>query len=320
MTHPDASRMTRLVVALGGNALLRHGEPPTAAHQQRNIVAAAAAIAAIAGGRSVLVTHGNGPQVGMLALQAMALPEVGPYPLDMLGAESEGLIGYLVERELANHLPGRSLATLVTQVEVDPDDPAFLAPAKPIGPHYEAAVAQRLAAEHGWTLVPDRGRMRRVVPSPEPRRVLELSSIRYLLDAGVVVVCAGGGGIPVTVDRAGAIRGVEAVIDKDLTAALLAIELEATHLLLLTDIPAVYLDWPHPAERAVMRAPPDALSPEAFAAGSMRPKIEAARRFAVRTGGIAAIGAMEDAAMILDGKAGTTIAVGVERLELYPKP
>jgi carbamate kinase len=310
--------MTRIVIALGGNALLRRGEPPEADVQQRNIAVAAAAIAAIAEDRSIVITHGNGPQVGLLALQAAALRDAAPYPLDMLGAESEGLIGYLIERELANCLPGRQIATLLTQVEVDPGDPAFRAPNKPIGPVYEAAAAQRLAAERGWTLAPDGEFVRRVVPSPEPRRILELPTIRLLLDAGVIVICAGGGGIPVAVDKTGAIRGVEAVIDKDLAAALLAIELNATRLLLLTDVPAVYLDWPRPARRAIRLAAPDVVSPQDFAAGSMRPKVEAARRFAIRTGCAASIGALEDAAAILARTAGTTIAVGGGRLVLYP--
>ncbi len=308
--------MTRLVIALGGNALLQRGEAPEAAIQQRNIVTAAEAIAAVAADRSLVVTHGNGPQIGMLALQAEALHEVSPYPLDMLGAESAGLIGYMIERELAARLPGRQLATLLTQIEVDPEDPAFKTPTKPIGPIYDSATAERLAAERGWVVAPDGAGMRRVVPSPEPGRILELAAIRVLLEAGVIVVCAGGGGIPVAVDLKGTIRGVEAVIDKDLSAVMLAIELHATHLLLLTDVPAVYLDWPL-ARQAVRWATPDALSPDRFAAGSMRPKIEAARRFVTRTGGLASIGSLADAPAILAGRAGTTIADGGPRLALY---
>ena len=255
----------------------------------------------------MVVTHGNGPQVGLLALQGEAYPQVAPYPLDVLGAESEGMIGYLLEQGLANRLPGTPTATLLTQVVVEESDPAFQAPSKPIGPVYERETAERLAAERHWSVARDGGHWRRVVPSPEPRRIVELRTIRTLVEAGVLVVCVGGGGIPVLVNEHGAMHGVEAVIDKDRSAALLARELDADALLLLTDVP--YVERDHATERAqpIREASARELDPADFDGGSMRPKIEAACRFATDTGRIAAIGALSDAAAILAGRAGTHI-------------
>ena len=266
-----------------------------------------AAVAALARDREVVVTHGNGPQVGLLALQAHAYPDVAPYPLDVLGAESEGMIGYVLEQELTNRLPGRTAVTVLTQVIVAPDDPAFEHPTKPIGPVYTEEQARRLAAERGWAIAPDGGRFRRVVTSPEPRQIVELTAIRLLVDHGAVVVCAGGGGIPVTVDAAGALRGVEGVIDKDLAAELLARSLGADLLLMLTDVPAVMRDWGTPHEGAIGRTTPSELRRLSFAAGSMGPKVTAACRFVERTGGTAAIGALADVAAIVAGSAGTIV-------------
>jgi carbamate kinase len=306
-----------VVVGLGGNALLRRGEPPAAETQRRNVARAADALAEIAREHRLVVTHGNGPQIGLLALQAEASPEVPAYPLDLLGAETEGMIGYLIEQELTARLPGRDIATLLTQVEVDPADPAFARPSKPIGPVYTEAAAQRLAAERGWAVARDGTGFRRVVASPEPRRILELRTIGLLMRAGVVAICAGGGGIPVVIDPAGGIRGVEAVIDKDRSTALLATGLGADALLLLTDVPAISIDWGTPAARAVRRAAPEALRRHAFAAGSMGPKVEAACRFVEATGGLAAIGAIHDAAAILRGEAGTTIKADAGPVAFY---
>ncbi len=233
-------------MALGGNALLRRGQAADAATQRRNVAAAVAAVAEVARTHDVVVTHGNGPQVGLLALQSEAYPEVAPYPLDVLGAESEGMIGYLLEQGLQNELGGRPVATLLTQVLVDSADSAFDRPTKPIGPLYERERAERLREERGWPIAPDGDRYRRVVASPEPRGIVELATIRLLLEAGVLVVCVGGGGIPVVADDAGRLGGVEAVIDKDLAAALLARELEADALLLLTDVAAVETGWGTP--------------------------------------------------------------------------
>ena len=295
-----------IVIALGGNALLRPGERPEASVQRANVRVAAAAVAELARRHDVVVTHGNGPQIGWLALQAEAVSR--PDPLDVLGAESEALIGYLIEQELAPLLPGREIATLLTQVEVDPGDPAFAAPTKPIGPLYaEGAPAQ--ARERGWSIAAVHGGFRRVVPSPEPRRIRELGVIRRLAGAGVVVICAGGGGIPVAATAGGALRGVEAVVDKDLTAALLASELGAGALLLLTDVAAVYADWPSPAQRPLRRVTPRELRAHHFAPGSMGPKVEAACRFAERSGRPAAIGALADAVRVLAGEVGTLVSV-----------
>ncbi len=296
-----------IVAALGGNALLRRGEPADVETQRRNVAVAVEAIAALAADHDVVVTHGNGPQVGLLALQAEAYPDVTPYPLDVLGAESEGMIGYLLDQGLYGRLPDRPVATLLTQVVVDGDDPAFEHPSKPIGPVYERAAAERLARERGWAIATDGERWRRVVPSPEPRRIVELPAIRTLLSSGAVVICSGGGGVPVLVDESGALHGVEAVIDKDLTAALLARELKADALLLLTDVPQVERNHGSPVAHPIDEACVGELDPADFPAGSMRPKIEAARRFAADTGGLVAIGALADAPRILEGRAGTRV-------------
>jgi carbamate kinase len=297
----------RIVAALGGNALLRRGEPLEADIQRRNIVRAVEALAPLGREHELVVTHGNGPQVGLLALQALAYPEVAPYPLDVLGAESEGMIGYLLEQELRNALPGRPVATLLTQVVVDPDDPAFRHPSKPIGPVYEEAEARRLAAQRGWTVAPDGPGWRRVVPSPEPRAIVELEAIRLLVGSGVLVVCAGGGGIPVVAGPAGELRGVEAVVDKDLAAALLAELLGADCLLLLTDVRAVVRGFGSERAEPIGEATPEELRAERLDPGSMGPKVEAACRFVERTGGLAAIGALEDAAALAAGRAGTRV-------------
>ncbi len=298
----------RVVAALGGNALQRRGEPSDPERQRRNVARAAGALAPIAAAHDLVVTHGNGPQIGLLALQAEAVPEAAPPPLDMLGAETEGLIGYLIEQELANVLPGREIATLLTRVEVAADDPAFDTPSKPIGPCYGEAEARRLAAARGWSVAPDGAHFRRVVASPEPRRILERRAIELLLDAGTVVVCAGGGGIPVTIGPDGGMRGVEAVIDKDLSAALLAEMLHAEVLLLLTDVAGVYADWPDPARRLLRRVTPRELRGHSFAPGSIGPKVEAACRFVERTGGRAMIGPLDGAGDLLRETAGTVVA------------
>jgi carbamate kinase len=300
----------KVVIALGGNALLRRGELPTAAAQRANVARAAQSVAEVARAHVVVVTHGNGPQVGLLALQAEESARVPPYPLDILDAETEGMIGYLIEQELAARLPGKSVATLLTQIEVAPDDPAFLRPTKPIGLPYTAADAQRLSQARGWTVGLDGNAWRRVVPSPEPRRVLELATIRLLVEAGVVVVCAGGGGIPVVVTPAGGIRGVEGVIDKDLAAALLARELHADALLLLTDVDAVYRSWNTPEASPFSSTTPRELRQHRFAPGSMGPKVEAACRFVEATGGLAGIGRLEDALALLEGRRGTRVRAG----------
>jgi carbamate kinase len=298
--------MTRVVVALGGNALLRRGEPAEAETQRRHVAEAASALAALAHEHELVLTHGNGPQVGLLALEADAYKAVSPYPLDILGAESQGMIGYLLVQALRGE-SGREVAAVLTQVVVARDDPAFLRPSKPIGPVYDEATARQLAGERGWTVAPDGAHFRRVVASPEPREIVELETIRTLLANGVVVICAGGGGIPV-VSEGGSLRGVEAVIDKDLTAALLAEQVDAERLVMLTDVPYVERHWGTARAHRIEVAAPDELRTLTFAAGSMAPKVEAACRFVERTGGEASIGALSDLAAVANGTAGTRIA------------
>ncbi len=298
----------RIVLALGGNALLRRGEAPEAETQRRNVRRAVeASVVPLAREHEVVVTHGNGPQIGLLALQAAAYRAVQSYPLDLLGAESEGMIGYLIDLAVANALPGRDVATLLTQVEVAAEDAAFAHPSKPIGPVYSGVEARRLSSVAAWPMIRDGEGWRRAVPSPVPRRIREINTIRLLLRAGVIVVCAGGGGVPVIVTAAGGLSGVEAVIDKDLAAALLAEEIGADVLLLLTDVPAVFSRWPMQEGQPIRCATPDELRAYSFAAGSIGPKVEAACRFVERTGGRAGIGAIDQAAAILAGSAGTAV-------------
>src|SRR5215211_4393656 len=268
----------RVVVALGGNALLRRGEALSADNQRRNAREACKALAPVALEHELVISHGNGPQVGLLALQGSAYTAVDTYPLDVLGAQTEGMIGYMLEQELGNELPfERHLATLLTMIEVDAADPAFDDPTKPIGPLYEAEEARRLEAEKGWSFKQDGDSLRRVVPSPEPKRIFEIEAIKALLEKGCVVICAGGGGIPTTYTKEKApagrrLVGVEAVIDKDLASALLAADIDADVLASVTDVDAVYDDWGTPEQRPIARAAPEDLSTAEFAAGSMGPK------------------------------------------------
>jgi carbamate kinase len=299
----------RIVVALGGNALLKRGEPMTAEAQHTNVRIAAAALADLARDHQIIVAHGNGPQVGLMALHAASFAPENPWPLDVLGAETEGMIGYLIEQELMNALPpGTDCATLLTRVEVDAKDPAFDQPTKPIGPVYSAEEGKQIRAEHQWSMVVEAtGGLRRVVPSPLPIAILNIAPIRLLVEAGVCVICAGGGGIPVVRGEDGKMEGVEAVIDKDRTAALLAQALQADVLLMLTDVEAVFQDWGGPDQSGIDRITPDSLDDMDFAAGSMQPKITAARDF-VRAGGkVAGIGRLQDARAIVEGRAGTQI-------------
>ena len=308
----------RVVVALGGNALLRRGEPLTAENQRANARVACKALAPLALEHELVVSHGNGPQVGLLALQGSAYTEVDPYPLDLLGAQTEGMIGYLIQQELGNELPfEKRLASLLTLIEVDPDDPAFDDPTKPIGPIYSQEDSERLAKEKSWAFKPDGDSYRRVVPSPVPQRIFGLEPLEWLLDRGCVVICAGGGGIPVmyTDEPATAGRqlvGVEAVIDKDLASALLARDLHAV----VTDVDAVYDEWGTPDQRAIRRATPEALADAEFAAGSMGPKVKAACSFVEETGGLAVIGSIVDTPALLRGEAGTVITRDADGLEL----
>ncbi|WP_299732597.1 carbamate kinase [uncultured Tateyamaria sp.] len=294
----------RLVVALGGNALSKRGEVLTAAGQRASIRVAAKSLAQLLeAGHEVVITHGNGPQVGYLALQG------GPFPLDVLGAETDGMIGYVLQQELDNaYAPDAKYATLLTQIEVDPDDPAFQAPTKFIGPIYDEADAASLSAERGWTIGKDGAHFRRTVPSPRPRRILELDVINLLLEQKVIVICAGGGGIPVVQKPDGTMIGVEAVIDKDHASGFLARALNADAFLMLTDVEGVFADWGTADQTLIRHATPRELSKMSFPAGSMGPKVEAACDFATATGGFAAIGRLADCMALVNGARGTRIS------------
>jgi carbamate kinase len=303
----------RVVVALGGNALLKRGDPMTAEVQRANVRTAAQSIASVAASHQLVLSHGNGPQVGLLALQAAAYEDVEAYPLDVLGAQTEGMIGYVLEQELGNLLPPEvPFATILTMVEVDPKDPAFADPTKFVGPVYAKDEAERLGNDKGWTFKQDGDAWRRVVPSPEPRRIFEIRPIRWLLEKGAVVICAGRGGVPTmfTSPDERTLVGVEAVIDKDLASELLARDVEADLFVMATDVDGVYSDWGTSEQRRLERATPTDLRARAFAAGSMGPKVEAAARFVERTGNRAAIGGLEEIEAIVEGDAGTQVVPG----------
>ena len=306
----------RVVIALGGNALLRRGQALTEDNQRENVRVAAKAMAPIAEEHQLVISHGNGPQVGLLALQGAAYKPDEAYPLDVLGAQTEGMIGYMIEQEMGNLLPVEvPFATILTMIEVDGGDPAFKNPTKFIGPVYEEADARRLAEEKNWSIKQDGDKWRRVVASPLPKRIFEIRPIGWLLEHKTIVICAGGGGIPTIYDDDRNLHGVEAVIDKDFASELLARDLEADLFIMATDADAVYVDWGTPDQKGIKRASPDAMRDYTFPAGSMGPKVEAACQFAERTGNAAAIGALADLPAIVAGKAGTTVsgtATGVE--------
>lgn len=298
------------MVALGGNALLERGEKPDASIQQRHVRRAAGALAPLASAHQLIICHGNGPQVGLLALESEADASLSrPYPLDVLGAQTQGMIGYWLAQELRNAGVARPIVAVVTQTVVDSADPAFAAPTKYIGAVYGEQRAQRLARQHGWKVAADGASWRRVVPSPEPQRIVERDSVRQLLEMQALVICAGGGGAPVIEDDTGQLIGVEAVVDKDLTAAIIAIDIAADRLLLLTDVAAVMRDFGTPHASALRELTVDQLEQMRFPEGSMGPKIQACRRFTVASGNPCAIGSLEDAAAVLAGSAGTTITV-----------
>ncbi|HXV23969.1 MAG TPA: carbamate kinase [Alphaproteobacteria bacterium] len=301
----------RIVVALGGNALLKRGEPMTADAQRRNVKIAAEALAPVARDHQLVISHGNGPQVGLLALQGAAYKPDEAYPLDVLGAETEGMIGYMIEQELGNLLPFEvPFATLLTMIEIDPDDPGFANPTKFVGPVYDKSTADRIAKEKGWIFKADGDKWRRVVPSPEPKRIFEIRPIRWLLERGTIVIAAGGGGIPTMYQRSAnrKLIGVEAVIDKDLASELLARELAADLFIMATDAAAVFVNWGKPDAKAIHRASPASMRDYQFPAGSMGPKVDAACRFAEATGKTAAIGALADIPAIVAGEKGTLVS------------
>ena len=298
----------RIVVALGGNALLRRGESPDAGIQESHVNSAVTALSPLIPGHQLVVTHGNGPQVGVLALESAADRSLSrPYPFDALGAQTQGMIGYWITQALSRTAPDRQAACLLCRTVVRADDPAMSRPTKFVGPVYDEDAACRLATGHQWHMRQDGTAWRRVVPSPEPVRIVELGLIETLLATGAIVVCAGGGGVPVTRDDNGGLHGVEAVLDKDLTAALLAIALHADALLILTDVPAVISGYGTPRAQPIRHVTVAALRAMSFPAGSMGPKVEAACRFAEATGKVAAIGRLDDTTALLAGTAGTTV-------------
>jgi carbamate kinase len=318
----------RVVVALGGNALQKRGEPMTVENQRDNVRVACRALSPVAMEHELVISHGNGPQVGLLSLQASSYDEVSEYPFDVLGAQTEGMIGYFIEQELGNFLPAdKPIATILTMTEVDADDPAMADPTKFVGPIYSERDAQRLAGEKGWTVKQDGDVWRRVVPSPVPKRIFEIRAIKALLEMGGVVVCTGGGGIPTMYVPGGRelegpwdyneqhLIGVEAVIDKDRSSAVLAQDLGANLLVIATDADAVYLNWGTPEQKAIAEASPDEIEAFEFPAGSMGPKVEAAADFARRNpGSTAVIGALEDLPAIMTGHSGTRITTDADRV------
>jgi carbamate kinase len=298
----------RIVVALGGNALLRRGQRPDAYVQAANVTRAVEALAPLAHKHELVITHGNGPQVGVLALQSASDPNLTtPYPFDVIGAQTQGMIGYWLLQSMQNALPGRQVAAIINQTLVEANDPAFDDPSKFVGEVYTEDEAKKLADERGWTVKRDGDSWRRVVGSPKPQRVVETRLIRLLLNSGAIVVCAGGGGVPVIRNEDGRLEGVEAVVDKDLTSSMLAEALDADALLVLTDVPHVMRDFGSPQATPIRRATPAALQREHFPDGSMRPKVDAVCRFVEVTGDMAAIGRLEDAAAVLEGDAGTIV-------------
>lgn len=298
----------RLVIALGGNALLKRGEPMLCENQRANVRLACSQIAKAYKGNQLVITHGNGPQVGLLALQNNAYKAVPMYPLDVIGAESIGMIGYMIQEELVNFIPkSATVSTILTQTQVDPEDPAFQNPTKPVGPVYTKEEAEALAKQHGWTIAPDNDKWRRVVPSPDPKRIWGLAPVKTLVENNHIVICCGGGGIPTYFDKDGNLVGAEAVIDKDLASAVLAASLDADLFVIATDVDGAYVGWGTPEQKRIAQADPESLRGFGFAKGSMGPKIEAVCRFVERSGKTAVIGALNQIEDIIAGKAGTRV-------------
>lgn len=313
----------RIVVALGGNALLKRGEPMTAQNQSANIRLAAEQLAKVKPKNELIISHGNGPQVGLLALQHAAYyaqdSKIEPYPLDVLVSQTVGMIGYMLQQELTNLLPATPTQTLVTQVIVDEHDPAFSKPSKPIGQVYTQAEAEKLAAEKGWTVMPDGQYYRRAVPSPKPQDVTGINAVKALLAQDHIVICGGGGGVPCVKNAHGQLTGVEAVVDKDLATAVIANQLDADLFIIATDVNAACINFQKEGERKIAKANPaalEALSAE-FAAGSMGPKVQAVINFVKATGKDAAIGSLADIEDIVAGKAGTRVSLSANEVVFY---
>lgn len=307
----------RLLIALGGNALLKRGEAMTAENQRRNIAVACEAISRLDGKHQIIISHGNGPQVGLLALQSESYADqVAPYPFDVLGAESQGMIGYMLEQELRNHMPDRQIACLLTQVEVDINDPAIKQPNKFIGPVYNEEQARRLMQEKGWIIKPDGKYYRRVVPSPQPQAIVEIETLRTLINNDVIVIAGGGGGIPVTTHCLEN-RGLEAVIDKDRCCSLMAQQLDVDLLIIATDVSRVFTEFGTPESKAIKAANPHALLEMDFPAGSMWPKIQATCEFSINSGRSAVIGSLDEIVEMVDGRAGTLINKSIDGLTFH---
>lgn len=298
--------METLVIALGGNALLQRGAVLSAENQYKSISLIADAIGKLAKKYRIAIVHGNGPQVGLLALQNLAYSDVPPYPLDILVAESQGMIGYMLAQQLGAFHPAQPVSTLLTRVLVDSEDPAYQQPSKFIGPVYDPQQQTELEQKYGWSMKLDGKYLRRVVPSPEPKKIIDIEAINLLLAKNHIVICNGGGGVPMVASAEGMV-GSEAVIDKDLASALLAEALDADHLMILTDADAVYQHWGTPQQKAIRSATTEELAPMAVADGSMGPKIMAVSRFVQRSGKVAHIGALSDIESVLAGTAGTLI-------------
>ncbi len=307
----------RIVIALGGNALLQRGQPLEAHLQRENIRKAAEVISKVADEHDVILTHGNGPQVGLLALQNAAYPDVSPYPLDLLGSQTAGMIGYVMQQELNNINPKRQIATLVTQTEVDAADPAFQNPAKPVGPVYTKEEADKLAAEKGWAVKADGNHFRRVVPSPLPKSIHEIEIVKKLSESHVMVIASGGGGVPVVKAADGTLTGIEAVVDKDLSGALLADQMGADALIIMTDVEAVCVDFGKPTQKSIAKISPEETKQLDLPAGSMGPKVEACAKFVNNGGKYAAIGSLYDLEKIVAGVAGTHITKDVDGRTYY---
>ena len=308
----------RVVVALGGNALLQRGQALNAENQRENVRIAVKELADVHKDHELIIAHGNGPQVGLLALMDSAYTAVDPYPLDVLVSETIGMIGYIIEQELGNIIPFEDhIVTVLTQVLVDSNDPAFQNPTKPVGPVYEKSEAQKLQQEKGWTISQDGDKFRRVVPSPLPQRIIEMNVIKMLIDKGIIVICAGGGGIPVAYDSEKKLFGIEAVIDKDLASGLLANDADSDMFVMLTDVANVYTEFGTEKQRAIKTAHPDAIEKMDFATGSMGPKVLGACKFVNETGGQSAIGQLSDLTKIMQGEAGTTITNQVTGIEYW---
>jgi len=297
----------KIVIALGGNAMLKRGEPLTAENQRANIKVACEQIAKVYPNNQLVITHGNGPQVGLVALQNNAYKEVPMYPLDVLGAETAGMIGYVIQQEMMNALPKVDVAAMVTQTEVDFNDPAFKKPTKPVGPVYSKEESDQVAKEKGWVMAPDNDKFRRVVPSPIPKNILGLKPLQKTIESGAIVICAGGGGIPAYYDAQGQLQGAEAVIDKDLSTALLAGLIDADLLIIATDVDGVYLDWGKSSQKRIAKIAADDVTKYDFASGSMGPKVQACVNFVKACGKDAVIGALSDIEQIVAGKKGTRI-------------